>query len=169
MEFEAMMKQIESYHGALGQRRAYDTPLQKMQSVRNLSLALMMELAELVDSLPWKPWREIEDQPFDIDNVKREMIDIIFFLGAIREDLGITPEELVVTYKDVMINNTKRLTDGYSKLDFARADTFPKDFKRCPKCGSVRIVREDDPRTLEYSSLCTQCGYRPEKGGGASG
>ena len=115
MEFKEMYNLIEDYHAALGQRRTYDTMEQRVQSVRNLSLAVMMELAELVDSTPWKPWRPMEDQGFDRDNAAREVIDIMFFLVAICEDLNITAEQLETKFAAVLHNNLLRLENGYSK------------------------------------------------------
>ena len=56
---------------------------------REYSLALFMEVAELVDSLNWKPWR---GQPMDRENLKREMIDVLFFVHHIARNHNITPE-----------------------------------------------------------------------------
>ena len=115
MHFNVIFQQIEEYHKALGHSRAFDTMEQRMQSMRNGSLALMMELAELVDSTPWKPWREIADQPFDKDNATREIVDIIFFLVQICEQLQITPFEIEDKFNNVLKNNYARLDNGYSK------------------------------------------------------
>ena len=115
MNFEFMFNQIEEYHKILGHSRSFDTMEQRMQSLRNGSLALMMELAELVDSIPWKPWREIADQTFDKDNATREIVDIIFFLVQICEQIQITPREIEHKFNQVLLNNYDRLTDGYSK------------------------------------------------------
>ena len=38
------------------------------------SLGLFMEVAELVDSMNWKPWR---GQVTDRENLKREMVDVV--------------------------------------------------------------------------------------------
>ena len=82
--------------------------------MRNSALALMMELAELVDSTPWKPWRDIADQPFDKDNAVREVVDIIFFLVSICEELHITSEDIEIKFHEVIRNNYRRLDNGYS-------------------------------------------------------
>lgn len=114
MQFPEMFNRIVDYHKALGHNRPFDTMDQRMQSLRNSALALMMELAELVDSTPWKPWRKVVDQPLDKDNATREVIDIIFFLVSICEELHITPRELENKFTHVLKNNYNRL-DGYSK------------------------------------------------------
>lgn len=69
------------------------------------SLALFMEVAELVDSMNWKPWR---GQPLDRENLKREMIDVLFFVHHIARNHNITPEELRDKFKQVMKNNVNR-------------------------------------------------------------
>jgi NTP pyrophosphatase (non-canonical NTP hydrolase) len=83
---------------------------------RELALALNQEVAELIDSVPWKPWRDISDQSYDYENLKREIVDCIFFLIEISELFGITCQELFDKYDEVMLNNHKRLENGYSKV-----------------------------------------------------
>jgi len=115
MRFNTMFQLIEEYHKALGHNRPLDTLSQRMQSMRNSSLGLIMEVAELIDSTPWKPWRDIVDQEFDKDNAVREVVDIIFFLVSICEELHITPDEIENKFHQVLINNYTRLANGYSK------------------------------------------------------
>jgi len=115
MNFDMMFRQIEEYHKQLGHNRPFDSMEQRMQSMRNSSLALIMELAELVDSTPWKSWRSIANQTFDKDNATREVVDIIFFLVSICEELHITPKEIEDKFVQVLKNNYARLDNGYSK------------------------------------------------------
>ena len=115
MRFDIMFTLIEEYHRALGHNRPLDTLSQRMQSMRNSSLGLIMEIAELIDSTPWKPWRDIVDQKFDKDNAVREIVDIIFFLVSICEELHITPDEIENKFHQVLKNNYTRLDNGYSK------------------------------------------------------
>lgn len=115
-DFIRMFNDVRNYHTQLGQRRVFDSQAQKVASSRNIALAIMMELAELVDSIQWKPWREICDQPFDRENIKREIVDIIFFLVAFCEDYDITGEELYSKFQWVLSHNLERLENGYSKI-----------------------------------------------------
>ena len=80
---------------------------------REYSLALFMEVAELVDSLNWKPWR---GQPMDRENLKRELIDVLFFVHHIARNHNITPEELRDKFKQVMKNNINRYSTNPIKL-----------------------------------------------------
>lgn len=46
--------------------------------VDDWSLALFMEAAEVIDSYPWKWWKNINGKP-DISNVKVEVVDLLHF------------------------------------------------------------------------------------------
>ena len=83
---------------------------QRITLARQMCNALFMEVAELQDSFNWKPWREgIES---DRENVKREIVDCLFFLHHIGECFGIRPVDLNATFNTVMANNKKRYHDG---------------------------------------------------------
>jgi dimeric dUTPase (all-alpha-NTP-PPase superfamily) len=105
---------IKKYHEALGYDYTNATPEEKMQHFRNHALALYQEVAEIIDSTPWKPWRSIEDQKFHMQNVPKEIVDCIFFLGSISEILDISPEELNITFNKVLADNYSRIATGYN-------------------------------------------------------
>lgn len=85
-----------------------------------VALALFMEVAELVDSYSWKPWRE--SVPVDIENLKRELVDIHFFLVHIMNCFGIWPEDLNQKFEEVIANNEKR----YVKKPYTNPPMFIK-------------------------------------------
>ena len=114
MDFKEVFNQIEAYHKDLGYDYTNTTLEERMQYFRNNALALSQEVAELVDSTPWKPWRFVEDQKFSIPNATREIIDCIFFLGAIREILNIYPDELENMFKMVLKHNYIRIDNKYN-------------------------------------------------------
>jgi len=72
------------------------------------ALALFMEVAELVDSFQFKPWKEDHNEPVDRENLKREIVDCLFFLHHIAECFEIRPEELDKKFVEVMANNVRR-------------------------------------------------------------
>ena len=87
------------------------SPLKNRISLaRDLSLGLFMEVSELTDSFQWKPWREKEY--VNVDNVKREIVDCLFFLHHIAECFNIDDIDLQVKFTEVMANNRKRYIDG---------------------------------------------------------
>ena len=75
------------------------------------ALALFMEVAELTDSIQFKPWCGGHNAVLDRSNLKREIVDCLFFLHHIAECYDITPGELQETFEWVMKNNKRR----YSK------------------------------------------------------
>jgi hypothetical protein len=105
-----MLNKIWTYHDKLG----HDASEDKIQIIRDGCLALYQEVAELIDSFPWKPWRKTEDQTFDKDNACREMVDIIFFLAKIMRAAGLTPNDFIDKFHWVLNNNLDRLENGYS-------------------------------------------------------
>lgn len=114
MSLSETFASIEEYHKTLGYDYTDATPEEKMQHLRNHALALYQEVAEIVDSTPWKPWRCIEDQKFHMQNVPKEIVDCIFFLGSISEIFGISPEELQITFNKVLADNYVRIESGYN-------------------------------------------------------
>ena len=114
MSLIEVFQDIKKYHKALGYDYTNATPIEKMQHLRNNALALNQEVAELVDGTPWKPWRPMRDQTFNLGNIAEEIIDCIFFLGAIREIFDISTEELDEAYDIVLVKNYGRIESGYN-------------------------------------------------------
>ena len=58
LTLKAMFEDIRDYHIELGYNYAMlNNIYEKMQAYRNTIVALHQEVAELTDSVPWKPWR----------------------------------------------------------------------------------------------------------------
>jgi hypothetical protein len=77
-------------------------------AIRSYSLALMIEIAEFVQTLDWKPWKT---KSVDPDRVVDEFADILAFLGVILlqlEAMGITPGMLARGYTQKSIVNIER-------------------------------------------------------------
>ena len=79
------------------------------QHRKDLSLALFMEVAEMTDSFQWKPWRPFA--PPDMDNLERELVDILIFVVHLAEAFGLTPADLLERFRLVMDNNVARYVD----------------------------------------------------------
>lgn len=109
-----MFKEIEHYHKTLGYNYKGMTDKECLDNIRHTGLALHMEVAELIDSFPWKPWRTVETQVYDKENAIEEIIDCIFFLGAIRAAGRIEPQDIAHMFDTKLRENYDRIKRGYS-------------------------------------------------------
>lgn len=114
MEITKMFQLIEDYHKTLGYHmRDVELPT-RMENIRQGGLALHMEVAELIDSFPWKPWRNTNDQPWSPSNAKIEIVDCLFFLGFIMEAADIHVDEIEIIFTAKLRENYDRIKCGYS-------------------------------------------------------
>lgn len=114
MDLHNMFSLIRDYHCKLGYDCSIMHPEDLAQHMRNMSFAAFMEVAELADSTPWKPWRRIEDQTCDIENATTEVIDVIFFLVGVLECLGVEPDQFEQAFLKKLKENMNRIKRGYN-------------------------------------------------------
>jgi NTP pyrophosphatase (non-canonical NTP hydrolase) len=107
-----MFSDIASYHTTLGYPRKPKNLEDRKQMTVEIGLALHQEVAELIDSFDWKPWK---DGLWDRVNTKEEMIDIFFFLGSLLELFNILPRELEEAFELKLEKNYNRIRSGYNK------------------------------------------------------
>ena len=58
----------------------------------NYSRAMQQEMAELVDSVPWKWWAKY--QKFDKQNAKVEIVDMFHFLVSMAQTMGMSADDM---------------------------------------------------------------------------
>lgn len=87
------------------------TEEQKSEWVLNYSRAMSQEIAEMIDSLPWKWWAKY--QKFDEQNIKVELVDILHFLVSACQVMGMTSEDLYRIYSEKHKVNVSRQDKGY--------------------------------------------------------
>ena len=83
--------------------------------VLNYSRALGQELAELVDSVPWKWWAKYQE--FDKQNAKVEVVDMFHFLISLAQTLGLTADDVYRAYVKKNKLNLERQDSGYTVKD----------------------------------------------------
>lgn len=83
--------------------------------VLNYVRAMQQELAELVDSVPWKWWAKYQN--FDHQNARVEVIDLFHFLVSLAQVLGMKPEDLHEAYLKKNAVNHQRQETGYAVKD----------------------------------------------------
>lgn len=91
------------------------TPEERIQWVLNYSRALQQEVAELIDSMPWKWWAKYQE--FDLQNARVEVVDIFHFLVSIAQTLGMSAEDVYVAYCKKNHINHQRQDSGYTTKD----------------------------------------------------
>ncbi|MGF1448930.1 MAG: dUTPase [Opitutales bacterium] len=94
-----------------------DDEAEKTRWVLNYTRALQQELAELVDSVPWKWWAKY--QQFDAQNARVEVVDCFHFLISIAQVLGMTPDDVHRAYLEKNKVNHQRQDAGYAVKDAA--------------------------------------------------
>lgn len=88
------------------------------QWIRNYSLAMSQEIAELIDSTNWKWWRTKVDL-FDEQNLKVELVDILHFWVSACQVMGLDAEDVHRMYMQKNAVNRKRQDEGYLVKDDA--------------------------------------------------
>ena len=83
--------------------------------VLNYSRAMQQEMAELIDSVPWKWWAKY--QKFDKQNAGVEVIDLFHFLVSLAQTLGMTADDVMAAYVAKNKVNHDRQESGYSEKD----------------------------------------------------
>jgi dimeric dUTPase (all-alpha-NTP-PPase superfamily) len=115
------LEELFDLQAALNKRIGVDTAAmsdaEKTQWVLNYTRAMQQEIAELVDSVPWKWWAKY--QAFDEQNAKVEVVDLFHFLISLAQVLGMTPEDVHAAYTKKNKVNHQRQDSGYVEKDAA--------------------------------------------------
>ena len=88
---------------------------EKIKWIINYTIAMQQEIAELINSLPWKWWANY--QKFDKQNAKVEVIDILHFLISIAQLLDISSNDFYQIYLKKNNVNHNRQKNGYNFKD----------------------------------------------------
>lgn len=66
----------------------------RMTQHRDICLALLAEVTEILDTAPWKPWRPDDYKGVDVEHMAEEVVDAYFFLASLCENWNITNKML---------------------------------------------------------------------------
>jgi dimeric dUTPase (all-alpha-NTP-PPase superfamily) len=88
------------------------TEEEKAKWVLNYTRAMTQEIAELVDSVPWKWWAKY--QKFDEQNARVEVVDLFHFLISIAQVLGMSADDVHQAYLKKNQVNHQRQDSGYT-------------------------------------------------------
>ena len=78
-----------------------------------LCVAMIMEVCEYINWLPWKWWRKSQDQTINEVEAKYELIDILHFLISLCLEHGMNEEEIYTIYMTKAQENIRRQQEGY--------------------------------------------------------
>lgn len=87
----------------------------KAQWILNYTRAMQQEIAELIDSVPWKWWAKYQE--FDEQNAKVEVVDLFHFLISIAQVLGMSADDIHAAYVKKNEVNHKRQDTGYTEKE----------------------------------------------------
>ena len=91
------------------------TDEEKIKWVLNYTRAMQQEMAELIDSVPWKWWANYQE--FDVQNAKVEVVDLFHFLISLGQVLGMSADDIHNAYLQKNKVNHDRQDSGYTKKD----------------------------------------------------
>lgn len=118
MDIAKVFADLKAYQKVMG----YDFEImpwpKRVAVLRDYVTALHVEQAELLDELPWKPWKTYEDNCYANLPSKAvdEWMDCFVFLIDQALCLQLNAEDIERSYERTMAKNYERVASGYSKI-----------------------------------------------------
>ncbi|MBI4025913.1 MAG: dUTP diphosphatase [Verrucomicrobia bacterium] len=114
-QLREIFRMQEELNRRIGINTSALTEEEKVRWLLNYSRAMTQEIAELVDSAPWKWWAKY--QKFDQQNARVEVIDLFHFLISMAQVLGMTSDDVFRAYVKKNSVNHQRQDKGYAAKD----------------------------------------------------
>jgi dimeric dUTPase (all-alpha-NTP-PPase superfamily) len=111
-KLEEIFRLQDQLNQRIGMNAAALTEEERVKWVLNYTRAMTQEIAELVDSVPWKWWAKY--QTFDVQNARVEVVDLFHFLISIAQVLGMSPDDVYQAYVKKNQVNHQRQDSGYT-------------------------------------------------------
>ena len=116
-KFEEIFRMQDALNRRIGVALPPPGEEEKTRWILNYTRAMQQELAELVDSVPWKWWAKY--QKFDEQNAKVEIVDLFHFLVSLAQTMGLSADDVYQAYVKKNQVNFQRQETGYVKKDEA--------------------------------------------------
>ena len=116
-KFEELFRMQQALNERIGVHTASMTEEEQTKWLLNYSRAMNQEMAELIDSVPWKWWAKY--QKFDQQNARVEVVDLFHFLISMAQVLGMSADDVFNAYVKKNEVNFKRQDTGYAVKDEA--------------------------------------------------
>jgi len=114
-KFEELFRMQQALNERIGVHTASMTEEEQTKWLLNYSRAMSQEMAELIDSVPWKWWAKY--QKFDEQNARVEVVDLFHFLISLAQVLGMSADDVFQAYVKKNQVNLQRQESGYVKKD----------------------------------------------------
>lgn len=112
-KLEEIFQMQEALNQRIGVQMNEFSDEDKGKWILNYTRAMQQELAELVDSVPWKWWAKYQE--FDEQNARVEVVDLFHFLISLAQTLGMTADDVHQAYIKKNKVNHERQDSGYSE------------------------------------------------------
>jgi dimeric dUTPase (all-alpha-NTP-PPase superfamily) len=114
-KFDEIFRMQDALNRRIGVSLPPPSEEEKAKWILNYTRAMQQEMAELVDSVPWKWWAKY--QKFDEQNARVEVVDLFHFLISLAQTLGMSAEDVFQAYVKKNQVNFQRQDSGYVKKD----------------------------------------------------
>ncbi len=114
-KLEEIFQLQEALNKRIGVNMAEFSDEEKGKWILNYTRAMQQELAELVDSVPWKWWAKYQE--FDEQNARVEVVDLFHFLISLAQTLGMSADDVYQAYTKKNKVNHERQDSGYTQKD----------------------------------------------------
>jgi dimeric dUTPase (all-alpha-NTP-PPase superfamily) len=116
-KFDEIFRMQDALNRRIGVSLPPPSEEEKAKWILNYTRAMQQEIAELVDSVPWKWWAKY--QKFDEQNARVEVVDLFHFLISLAQVLGMSADDVFQAYVKKNQVNLQRQESGYVKKDEA--------------------------------------------------
>jgi len=114
-KFEEIFRMQDALNRRIGVALPPLSDEEKAKWILNYTRAMQQEIAELIDSVPWKWWAKY--QKFDEQNARVEIVDLFHFLISMAQTLGMSADDVFQAYVKKNQVNFQRQESGYVKKD----------------------------------------------------
>jgi dimeric dUTPase (all-alpha-NTP-PPase superfamily) len=112
-----LFRMQEALNARIGVHTAAMSEEDQAKWILNYTRAMGQEMAELIDSVPWKWWAKY--QKFDAQNARVEVVDLFHFLISLAQVLGMSSDDVFNAYVKKNEVNFRRQDEGYIVKDEA--------------------------------------------------
>jgi dimeric dUTPase (all-alpha-NTP-PPase superfamily) len=116
-KLEEIFRMQDALNRRIGVALPPEGEAERARWILNYTRAMQQELAELVDSVPWKWWAKY--QKYDEQNARVEVVDLFHFLISLAQTLGMSAEDVHQAYVKKNQVNLQRQDSGYVRKDEA--------------------------------------------------